>query len=713
MSRSRWDDDDDNHPVYKGPRNYDSVGAKVGEAFSDLAVSVRRAAGHVLDDPTVSKKAAEAGKTWSKAKRVVFGADDDDDDDRPAGSGLPENCFCDMRGFACPRHRGREKWRFGHDFQLHVKHNVDPSGSTSETALGAGSKLAGATFGDDVVKKAQAAAGLAARDADMAQLVQMGFHPKKAAEALAKHKNLDAATNALLDDPNSAASDEALTESLPEPPSAPPPKPPISASSVGASSPVPVIAGPPGSASASTSRSAAASAGVSDDGPNLISLDEIEPPGPSNSSAPAAPSYPLADLDPMTSGAPFGAGLSTMAGPLIPSQPVAGGATPCGAGGPSMHPLACCGSAMGMNSSGAVPVHGAPAIISACLPAHVGSVGGAVPPNAGVPSLWGQPHSAPSIASAAQLMSGSAMPPTNPLGYAQRSGVMNNEVRSCPGPQLAPHATVAPYSSAGASSLHSSEVAPYAPSYDACAPVWAGANARPTVAAAPSIVSLTSPSCGGRMQIPPGIFGSPAPGSCSPAAAITSPSARDAANSGACGVTVGLGALVAPISSTRSMEEGSDGLPDWLSNAEAKLSSFAATSCAPAASQYAETRHPPVPINNATAQQPSAQSSPAAPAMIEDAASLQWLTGVDPASGRTYYYCPATKTSLWELPPLSSGFQSVSSAAAPTQPPVVVPPRTLALPPGWQSGIDPKSGVVYYCNPSLNVTQWEHPGAAS
>ena len=35
------------------------------------------------------------------------------------------------------------------------------------------------------------------------------------------------------------------------------------------------------------------------------------------------------------------------------------------------------------------------------------------------------------------------------------------------------------------------------------------------------------------------------------------------------------------------------------------------------------------------------------------------------------------------------------------------------LPPGWQSGIDPASGVVYYCNPSTNTTQWEHPGIPS
>ena len=34
------------------------------------------------------------------------------------------------------------------------------------------------------------------------------------------------------------------------------------------------------------------------------------------------------------------------------------------------------------------------------------------------------------------------------------------------------------------------------------------------------------------------------------------------------------------------------------------------------------------------------------------------------------------------------------------------------LPPGWQSGVDPSTGVTYYCNPSTNTTQWERPTVA-
>ena len=38
-------------------------------------------------------------------------------------SGLPEGCFRDMRGFTCPKPRDREKWRFAHDYQIHVQYD--------------------------------------------------------------------------------------------------------------------------------------------------------------------------------------------------------------------------------------------------------------------------------------------------------------------------------------------------------------------------------------------------------------------------------------------------------------------------------------------------------------------------------------------------------------------------------------------------------------
>mmetsp|Transcript_1909 Transcript_1909/g.6274 ORF Transcript_1909/g.6274 Transcript_1909/m.6274 type:complete len:163 (+) Transcript_1909:35-523(+) len=147
----RWDDDDDDYaPVYKGNRNYDSVGAKVGEAFSDLAVSVRKVADRVLDDGGTNRGgrfderrgSGSSNNAWGRARRAFSMGDDSPPRSQ---SSLPENCFCDMRGFACPRHRGREKWRQNHDYKIHVEHNVDSA--ASDAALGAGSTLAGSTFG--------------------------------------------------------------------------------------------------------------------------------------------------------------------------------------------------------------------------------------------------------------------------------------------------------------------------------------------------------------------------------------------------------------------------------------------------------------------------------------------------------------------------------------------------------------------------------------
>ena len=38
-----------------------------------------------------------------------------------------------------------------------------------------------------------------------------------------------------------------------------------------------------------------------------------------------------------------------------------------------------------------------------------------------------------------------------------------------------------------------------------------------------------------------------------------------------------------------------------------------------------------------------------------------------------------------------------------------LPPPADALPTGWRSNIDPKSGKEYYYNKALNVTQWTRP----
>ena len=35
-------------------------------------------------------------------------------------SNMPEGCYCDMRGWTCPLHKGHEKWRQSHVFTQHV-----------------------------------------------------------------------------------------------------------------------------------------------------------------------------------------------------------------------------------------------------------------------------------------------------------------------------------------------------------------------------------------------------------------------------------------------------------------------------------------------------------------------------------------------------------------------------------------------------------------
>jgi len=623
-SSQRWDEeDDDYYPVYKGARNYESLGAKMGEAFSDLAVSVRRAAGNVLDDPAVSKQAAEAGKTWEKAKKAVFG-EEEPDDDRRVASGLPANCFCDMRGFACPRHRGREKWRLAQDYKLHVKHNVEADGSSSETALGGGGKLAGATFGADVIQRAQDAAGIAARDADMAQLVQMGFDPDKVARALAKHKTLVAATNALLDDPDSAARDDTSGSQLPEPPSAPPPKPPGASFSDGAAASrgEPRVLGAP----------LGSSAGPFDlGGINLISLEEMDsPPAAAALPVPAAAARSAyADLDPMSARFPVQ--------PAAPLRPPPGVMATAG------------GMPLMMSASPALPLEAPPPMQPPMLLQGFG--GGSMRIGA-VPHMDGHaPRGPPGY-----------VPAVAPRGY--HSGGH--------GPMGMPHGCLMGYPYGGGATVAGGLTVPH------------GGMGMPTPHASAIAPQLTAQMPGAPRLTPPSMaMAYVAPGGAVSAAPAYAPTG---AVSGGC-VSAASPPSVASLGSTPSTDEGSDGLPAWLSTAEANLSTLAA----------------------AAVPHPAAPASAPWQAALAASAVAPWMVVADPATARAYYYNTVTKESQWEPP---------SAAAADSDAPVVLrasaaapPPAAAAgaLPAGWQSGIDPKSGVVYYCNPSLNVTQWAHP----
>lgn len=160
MSRRRWDEDDRSaSPVYRGSRHYEGAGASISEALSDAVVSVTTGAATIADKigrearrnetlrsmgeavtdvgdmlkHTTSDLGERVGHEWNKATSKITGDDRqpdasaaDDKRNRRMLGNMPPGCFCDMRGYACPLHRGREAWRTSADYQLHVAHNVNP-----------------------------------------------------------------------------------------------------------------------------------------------------------------------------------------------------------------------------------------------------------------------------------------------------------------------------------------------------------------------------------------------------------------------------------------------------------------------------------------------------------------------------------------------------------------------------------------------------------
>ena len=50
MSRRYYDDDDDYEPIYRGDRNYEGVSSSIGDALSDLTVSVKKAGEKIMDE---------------------------------------------------------------------------------------------------------------------------------------------------------------------------------------------------------------------------------------------------------------------------------------------------------------------------------------------------------------------------------------------------------------------------------------------------------------------------------------------------------------------------------------------------------------------------------------------------------------------------------------------------------------------------------------
>lgn len=98
---------------------------------------------------------------------------------------MPEGCYCDMRGWACPLHKGHEKWRQSHVFTQHVAYNdpnaaevtdsgaAQPAAAQPVAATG-GAAAADAAAADLAVQRAVAMA--AAERADHVEtLATMGF----------------------------------------------------------------------------------------------------------------------------------------------------------------------------------------------------------------------------------------------------------------------------------------------------------------------------------------------------------------------------------------------------------------------------------------------------------------------------------------------------------------------------------------------------------
>lgn len=81
-----------------------------------------------------------------------------------------------------------------------------------------------------------------------------------------------------------------------------------------------------------------------------------------------------------------------------------------------------------------------------------------------------------------------------------------------------------------------------------------------------------------------------------------------------------------------------------------------------------------------------------------------WVAQHDPSSGYPYYVNMSTGVTQWEWPTAAPPLPA--ALAAP------VPPPTPSLPPGWVSAVDPASGRPYYYNATSGVTQWEPPAAA-
>jgi len=256
---TRWDDDDDSKPSYRGSRNYEGFGSSMSDTIGDAFDSVKRAAAQLKENMERQFQESfsnEAQKANSTVLQTV-GEDGQDravepskskDEDRHIRGMMPEGCFCYLRGYSCTLHNSQESWRLQRDFQKHIHNNLDPKHvGEHATILASGDAAviqdvadANATDATDATElsaamQASKSSGMAPSPASehhdldevMAQLIEMGFEPNRVASVLERHPTLVLATSAMLEleDSEGDAETPQVSSDISSPPSQPLPTP--------------------------------------------------------------------------------------------------------------------------------------------------------------------------------------------------------------------------------------------------------------------------------------------------------------------------------------------------------------------------------------------------------------------------------------------------------------------------------------------------------
>lgn len=114
----------------------------------------------------------------------------------------------------------------------------------------------------------------------------------------------------------------------------------------------------------------------------------------------------------------------------------------------------------------------------------------------------------------------------------------------------------------------------------------------------------------------------------------------------------------------------------------------------------------------------AAAPAPAAPAAVAASSGPsppEWFEAFDQNYKHPYWYNPSTGERSWTRPgaPAAAGAPAPAAAAVAAAPAPAVAHQGPQLPAGWASGVDPATGCTYYYNAAHGVTQWEPPGATA